>query len=204
MSIATPDAPDTPLVAASGLACVRGGRLVFDAVGFAIGPGEALQVHGANGTGKSSLLRMIAGLLSPAAGLLSVNGRIALCDERLALDRDAPLVRALDFWTIAAGAASHRTETAMAALAIDHLGEVPVRYLSTGQRQRARLARVAASDANLWLLDEPLNGLDVDAVGALGELVAGHLAAGGAVLASSHVPLPFTIARGITLCGIRP
>lgn len=168
----------------SAVACVRGGRLLFEELDLEIGPGEALHVVGPNGSGKSSLLRLAAGLLRPAAGAIERPSGAALADEHLALDRELPLGRALAFWN-----PPDRVRNAMQVMAIDHLAELPVRLLSTGQARRARLARVIASDAPLWLLDEPQNGLDPDGTARLAQAVAAHRAAGGAVAAASHQPL---------------
>jgi heme exporter protein A len=107
---------------------------------------------------------------------------MALADEHLALERELPLRRALTFW-------GGGVDRAMGALGLARLADVPVRLLSTGQAKRAMLARVVASAAPLWLLDEPLNGLDADGIGRLDALIAGHLEKGGAVLAASHGPL---------------
>jgi heme exporter protein A len=164
------------------VACVRGGRLLFEGLDVELGPGEALHVTGANGSGKSSLIRLAAGLLRPAAGLIDRWAKAALADEHLALDRELPLGRALAFWN--AG-----SQDAMDGMGIAHLAAIPVRLLSTGQARRARLARVIASGAALWLLDEPLNGLDADGAARLSAAIAGHRAVGGAVLAASHQPL---------------
>ena len=167
-----------------GLVLARGGRVLIDGLDLALGEGEALHVAGPNGAGKSSLLRAIAGLLRPVAGRIVHDGA-ALADEALALDRELPLRRALSLWSPA-----DRMNSAMAAFGLDRLADVPVRMLSTGQAKRARLARVAASEARLWLLDEPLNGLDGDGAARLAEAIAGHRAGGGAVVAASHVALP--------------
>jgi len=161
--------------------CRRGGRLLFEGVNLALGPGEALHLTGPNGSGKSSLIRLAAGLLRAESGRVE-RGELALADDGLALDRELPLRRALAFW----GGA---VDDAMGALDLTRLAQVPVRLLSTGQAKRATLARVVASGAPLWLLDEPLNGLDRDGVARLDALVAAHLARGGAVLAASHGPL---------------
>jgi heme exporter protein A len=161
--------------------CRRGGRLLFEGVSLALGPGEALHLTGPNGSGKSSLIRLAAGLLRAESGRVE-RSELALADDTLALDRELPLRRALGFW----GGA---VDDAMDALDLARLAQVPVRLLSTGQAKRATLARVVASGAPLWLLDEPLNGLDRDGVARLDALVAAHLARGGAVLAASHGPL---------------
>jgi heme exporter protein A len=165
-----------------GLALVRGGRLLFEELGLDLDRGQALHVVGPNGSGKSSLIRLIAGLLRPTGGRIE-RVPAALADEGLALDRELPLRRALGFWK------GPRLDEAMAAFALDGLAHVPVRLLSTGQAKRARLARVLASDARLWLLDEPLTGLDRAGVEELDAAIAAHRASGGAVLAASHAPL---------------
>ena len=170
------------LVDGRNLALVRGGRLLFERLDLVLDPGDAVRLVGANGCGKSSLIRLVAGLLRPAAGTIE-RAEAALADEALALDRDQPLGRALAWWRGA------RLSEAMIAFGLESLAEVPVRILSTGQARRARLARVMASGAPLWLIDEPLNGLDRDGVKRLDRAIADHRASGGAVLAASHVAL---------------
>lgn len=163
------------------VALLRGGRILFEALSLELGPGERLQVVGPNGSGKSSLIRLAAGLLRPMAGNVE-RSPLALADDAIALDRELALGRALGFW-------SEKAEGAMKILEIAHLSRVPVRLLSSGQLKRATLARVLASKAPLWLLDEPLNALDSDAAKRLCEAIDEHLASGGAVLAASHQPL---------------
>ncbi|MFL6750082.1 MAG: heme ABC exporter ATP-binding protein CcmA [Sphingomicrobium sp.] len=170
------------LLHAEGLALVRGGRLLVEGLDLHLDGGDALHVTGPNGSGKSSLIRLIAGLLKPAAGRIE-RASAALADEGLALDRELPLGRALAFWN------GPRLAEAMTAFALHELAHVPVRLLSTGQAKRARLARVMATGAPLWLLDEPLNGLDRKGVEELDAAVTAHRASGGAVLAASHLPL---------------
>ena len=160
----------------------RGGRLLFEGLSFSLRPGERLQITGPNGSGKSSLLRLAAGLLRAERGEVEC-GAVALADDNLALDRERTLKKALSFWSGTVGAS-------MEAMGLAHLAEVPVRFLSSGQRKRATLARVGASGASLWLLDEPLNALDADGASRLFSMIEGHLESGGAVLAASHQPLP--------------
>ena len=180
------------------VACWRGGRLLFEDVSFALGQGEAAIVTGPNGAGKSSLLRLAAGLLDAAAGAVTRDGAVALADENAALDRELPLGRALRFWARLDGREAALPH-AMAAMGLDHLAPVPVRMLSTGQRKRAALARVLASNAPLWLLDEPTNGLDVEAIGRLEQACAAHQSTGGIVLAATHLPLRLSNAHSIPL-----
>jgi len=160
----------------------RGGRLLFEGLDLALAAGEALQVAGPNGSGKSSLIRLAAGLLKAERGQIE-RSLAALADDSLALDRELPLQRALSFW-------GSSPDGAIEALGLAELAPVPVRLLSSGQLKRATLARVAASGAPLWLLDEPLNALDSDGRERLAGLIERHLATGGAVLSASHQPLP--------------
>jgi heme exporter protein A len=179
-----------------GVACLRGERWLFEALSLAVDAGEALVVTGPNGVGKSSLLRIAAGLLRPSAGIVERAGRVAWLGEQAALDADRTLGEALRFWAALDGTAHG---AAMEAMGIDHLAPVPVRYLSTGQRRRAAIARTIASQAPLWLLDEPANGLDGEGIERLGAAIAEHRATGGAVLAATHLPLPIAGARELPL-----
>jgi len=184
---------------AEGLGCVRGGRILFRGLSFALQPGQAGLLTGPNGVGKSSLLRLLAGLLAPSAGLCDAPGTRALCDDRLALDEHLPLEQALRFWARLDGRSEADVAAAMARAGLAYLAEVPVRYFSTGQRQRARLARTYLTGARLWLLDEPANGLDSDSVNQLGAALQGHLDGGGIILAASHIPLPIAFDLSLRL-----
>jgi heme exporter protein A len=172
----------SPLLAGEGLALVRGGRLLFEGLDLRLDAGEAIHIAGPNGCGKSSLIRLVAGLLRPTSGRIE-RAPAALADEALALDRELPLGRALAFW------AGPQLAQAIAAFELEPLAAVPVRLLSTGQAKRARLARAVASGAPLWLLDEPMNGLDRKGIAELDRAITAHRTSGGAVLAASHVPL---------------
>ena len=169
-----------PLLKFEGVTLRRGGRLLFEGLDLTLGPGEALHLTGPNGSGKSSLIRLAAGLLRADAGRVE-RSPLALADEKLALDRELSLKRALAFWSRGNG-----LDAALDALGLSALAGVPVRLLSSGQARRASIARVAASSASLWLLDEPFNGLDRDGAERLKRLIAAHRGRGGAVLAASH------------------
>jgi heme exporter protein A len=159
----------------------RGGRLLVEDLDLALEPGESLRLTGPNGSGKSSLLRLAAGLLRAERGKVE-RAAVALADDQLALDRELALKRALRFW-------GGDTDAALEALGLASWARVPVRLLSSGQLKRATLARVTASGAPLWLLDEPLNALDAESAERLAAVIEAHLAAGGAVAAASQQPL---------------
>jgi heme exporter protein A len=174
---------------ASDLACRRGERLLFRGLDLALAPGGAVHVAGPNGIGKTSLLRILAGLLSPFAGAVERNGMVALLDEKPALDQQIPLGRALGFWAELDEVGFLARESCADYMGLSDLLDVPVRYLSTGQRKRAALARMQCQQAPIWLLDEPLNGLDTAGVKLTETMVADHCAAGGIAVVASHQPI---------------
>ena len=159
--------------------------MLFAGLSLVLEAGAALHVAGSNGIGKSSLIRILAGLLRPMAGTVEAIGAMGLIDERPALDQQQPLGKALGFWQRLDGPADDR----LAMLGLTDLLDVPVRYLSTGQKKRAALARLIGQRAPIWLLDEPLNGLDAQAVILVQELVASHCLAGGIAVVASHQPI---------------
>jgi heme exporter protein A len=176
-------------------ALIRGGRLLFEGLDLRLGPGDAALVTGANGSGKSSLLRLAAGLLTPSAGRVD-RARRALADEHDAFDERLPLGRALSFWAELDGGDA---AIGMEAMGIAHLSTVPVRMLSTGQRKRASLARLVTADRPLWLLDEPANGLDADGLVRLASTLAAARKAGRAILTASHQPIGLDDPIAVTL-----
>ena len=184
------------LLAFEAVTCVRARRFLFGDVSFALDAGDALVVTGPNGAGKSSLLRLAAGLLKADQGTVTRNGQIALADEHPALDPALPLYDALEFWAMIDGAS---VMSALGSVGLDHLARVPVRMLSTGQRRRATLARTIAARAEIWLLDEPANGLDIESVAMLEGLIAVHRMQGGAVIIASHQPIAVDGAQTLAL-----
>ena len=177
----------------AGVAGARGRRTLFADISFSLEPGDAALVAGPNGVGKSTLVRIAAGLLAPAAGRVTRDGAVALLTEAHALDPERSLSDALGFW------AGGRAQPALDALGLGALATAPVRILSTGQRRRAALARVLASDVPIWLLDEPANGLDTAGVALLEGLIADHRKTGGMVLVATHQPIALADAPTIAL-----
>jgi len=196
------------MLEARDLACLRGERVIFAGLSFVLDRGEALLLVGANGAGKSSLLRLLAGLLVPAEGQLLWDGEDALADRaghagrlRYLSHQDAlkPALTARENLSFFARLWGGDADAALAALGLAPLAELPARVLSSGQKRRLALARLALAPAPLWLLDEPTVGLDAASVDRLGALLARHRAAGGMVLAATHLPLPLPGARELAL-----
>lgn len=176
--------PPEPLIA-TGLACRRGGRLLFEDLELRVEPGEALHLEGPNGSGKSSLLRLLAGLLRPAAGTITGGGARGFLGHEAALKPRMTLIAELRHWARLDDGLG-RLPAAMAAMNVTALADLPAGHLSSGQRRRAGLARVIASGAELWLLDEPTAGLDIASAALLAAAMAAHRAAGGMVVAAVH------------------
>jgi heme exporter protein A len=182
---------------ANDIACRRGERLLFKGLSLACAPGQSLQVTGSNGVGKSSLMRILAGLSRPFHGEVSSNGAIGLVDENLALDAHLPLGKALAFWERIDGCSDpHR---AFEVLQLGELLDVPVRYLSTGQKKRAALARLLNRNCPIWLLDEPLNGLDTQARKSVETLIALHCEGGGIAVVASHQQVALPAAQALAI-----
>ena len=197
------------------LQCRRGGRDVFAGVDFTLSPGGALLLTGANGSGKSSLLRLMAGLLRPAAGKLLWAGRpVAEAPEAHAgrlhylghLDAVKPVLSVaenLRFWACLRGGPG-AIERALDAFALSDLAAVPGRLLSAGQRRRLALARLVAAPGELWLLDEPSVGLDHASVDRLCAAIAAHRAGGGRVVVATHTALDLGEAQRLSLDTLAP
>lgn len=183
-------------LAFENVTCVRGRRLLFGDVSFALTASDALIVTGPNGVGKSSLLRLAAGLLRAERGKVKCAGAIALADEHMALDPSLSLYDALNFWAQIDGS---NAMSALGSVGLDHLASVPVRMLSTGQRRRATLARTLSARAEIWLLDEPANGLDIESIAMLEGLIAVHRMQGGIAVIASHQPIAVDGAQTLVL-----
>ncbi len=190
--------------AGEGLACVRGERQVFAGLNFTCDRGSALVLEGPNGSGKSSLLRLAASLLQPSAGRLTWDGRDVAEDAEAHrarivyvghLDALKPALTVRDnlaFWARLAGAAAAATDAALVRIGLDHLADLPARFLSAGQRRRLNLARLLLRQVPIWLLDEPTTALDGASTAALSAIIAEHRAAGGIVIVATHLELALT------------
>ena len=182
------------------LACERGGLRLFSDIAFALQAGSLLRVRGANGSGKTTLLRTLAGLTRPAAGEIRWRGAPIGDDYRremlflghaAAVKDELTVMENLQFSAELADLKDPDCERALQQLGIARLADLPARYLSQGQRKRAALARLAlAPDMALWLLDEPFAALDEEAIARVSSLCAGHLAAGGVLVLTSHQDIP--------------
>jgi heme exporter protein A len=192
-----------------GVRCVRGGRDVFSGLDFEASSGEALAVTGANGSGKTSLLRMIAGLLTVAGGSIGLEGgetELTLAEQahylghRDALKPALSVIENLFFWRDFLGGEAFDVSESLAAVGLDHAFHLPAAYLSAGQRRRLSVARLMAVRRPIWLLDEPTNALDAAGQRLFAGLMGDHLARGGLVVAATHAPLGIT-ARELRIGG---
>lgn len=188
---------DSLRLSGAGLVCERGGRLVFSGVHVGAASREAVAVRGRNGAGKSSLLRMIAGLLRVAGGTLTFEGgdedasiaeQAHYLGHQDALKPALSVLENLSFWIAWLGGEGEAHE-ALATVGLDTLADLPAGYLSAGQRRRLSLARLVAIRRPLWLLDEPTSALDAQAQATLAAIMRTHLAAGGIIVAATHAPL---------------
>ncbi|MEM7695616.1 MAG: heme ABC exporter ATP-binding protein CcmA [Pseudomonadota bacterium] len=193
-------------LAVSGLCVDRGGRRVLSDVSLTVAAGEALVVSGPNGAGKSTLLRAIVGLCAVADGAVDYPGEIALCAHLVAHKNAVKATEtalsniAFHARILGADAPEMAAEEALAAVGLLALADTPAGYLSQGQTRRLALARLFAAPRPLWLLDEPVAGLDAASRERFAGAMATHLDGGGLVVASTHEPLglvaPKTLALG--------
>ena len=181
-----------------GLRCVRGGREVFSGLDFESAAGEALAVTGRNGSGKTSLLRLIAGLLHPAGGSIEFAGgdaELTLPEQahylghRDALKPALSVMENLSFWRDFFGGETGDSAASIARVGIGHATHLPAGFLSAGQRRRLSIARLLSVKRPIWLLDEPTSALDAAGQAMFAGLMREHLASGGLIIAATHAPL---------------
>jgi heme exporter protein A len=200
-----------PVLQALNLECLRGESLLFEGLSFGVSAGEVLQVEGANGSGKTSLLRIVAGLSPPAEGEVrwrgestarrrsAFFGEIAYLGHHLGLKAELSVLENLRL-AFALNSVPHSAEQLRSALervGLSDRAELPVRALSAGQRQRVALARMVSSGAALWILDEPFTALDASGVALVQSLLEEHRGRGGLAVLTSHqaVELPGGLKR---------
>jgi heme exporter protein A len=192
---------------ASNLACRRGGREVFAGVSFSVASGELLAIRGRNGAGKSSLLRMVVGLVRVADGQLALEAgdpELAIGEQahylghQDALKPSLSVRENLQFWADFLGTGATAIGEPLAKVGLDTLADLPAAYLSAGQRRRLSIARLPITRP-IWLLDEPLSALDAAAQQSLTEFMRAHLAASGVILAATHGALGLPAVREVWL-----
>jgi heme exporter protein A len=179
-----------PLLTVENLALSRGGRRLFDGVGFALAPGQLLLLRGPNGAGKSSLLLSLYGVLRAETGKIDWHAEepppLHLVGHQPGVKTRLSLNENLQFWRSVNGATGLAADAALEAVGLGTLSGLDAGYLSAGQTKRLALARLLVTDRKIWLLDEPAASLDADGDALVTRLIAGRLATGGAVIAATH------------------
>ena len=193
--------PDTLAIEVAGLACVRGERLLFRDLSFDVAKGQVLAVEGPNGSGKTSLLRLLAGFLAPAAGSVAIHANAASAseaEERGKLvawigHQDAAKSQLTPREALTFHASFYRTHAdigaVLARVGLSQLADLRCQYLSAGQKKRVALARLLLSGRAVWLLDEPLASLDAGGKRLAAELISEHVGHSGTVVMATHEPL---------------
>ena len=183
---------------ASNLACRRGGREVFAGVSFSVASGELLAIRGRNGAGKSSLLRMVVGLVRVADGQLALEAgdpeltigeQAHYLGHQDALKPSLSVRENLQFWADFLGTGAAAIGEPLTRVGLETLADLPAAYLSAGQRRRLSIARLLVVTRPIWLLDEPASTLDAAAQARLAELMRTHLGGGGLIVAAAHGPV---------------
>lgn len=187
-----------PLLSGTGLGMIRGERVLFREVSVTVRPGEALVLRGANGTGKTTLLRILAGLTHPEAGSVERGETHHWVGHREGLKPQETPREHLKLWAQAWGAGG-ATDSVLARMGLTRPADVAGRYLSAGQRRRTALARLLLEDRPVWLLDEPYTALDAEGRALVDALIADHRAKGGAVIAAIHGEAGFAASGELTL-----
>lgn len=188
-----------PVFTASNLCCVRQDRILFEAVNLHLAAGQLLQIGGKNGAGKSSLLRILAGLAQPDDGIVlwhekpladsDFSQHLCFIGHLSGIQPQLTALEHLEFWQASFGLKPADGYEVLAVLGLAGLEDIPCQLLSAGQQRRVSLARLWLTDRSLWILDEPFTALDQSAIVLLQRKFTEHLAQGGGIILTTHQPL---------------